>query len=74
MLSFSTNVPQKQETTQKYQKQISSVCRKFSAQTSRDRLTNLETSNSKTHKTKVVGLLFLFPLDIWIAYFGSGRY
>ena len=36
---------------------------------STNRLTNLETSNAKTHNTKLVGL-FLFLLDIWIKYFG----
>ena len=51
-------------------KKFSSVYHRFSALTSTDCLTNLETRNSKTQNTKVVGLLFLFLLDIWIAYFG----
>jgi hypothetical protein len=66
---FSTKVPQKQETTQEYQKQFSYVCDIFSSLTSTVCLTNLLTFNAKTHNTKVVGLLFIFLLDIWIAYF-----
>jgi hypothetical protein len=33
-------------------------------------LANLATANAKIHNTKVVGLLFIFVLDTWIAYFG----
>jgi hypothetical protein len=51
-------------------KNFSSVCHRFSVLTSTNCLTNLGNSNAKTHNTKVVGLLFVFPLDIWIAYFG----
>jgi hypothetical protein len=46
------------------------VCHKFYALTSTVCLTNLKISNAKTHNVKVVGLLFLFLLDIWIDYFG----
>jgi hypothetical protein len=66
--SFFTRVPQKQDITQEYKK-ILSICHTFYALTSTNCLANLKTSNSKTYNKKVVGLLFLFLLDIWIAYF-----
>jgi hypothetical protein len=50
---------QKQDITQEYQKKFLYVCHKFYALTSIDCFTNLETSNAKTHTTKVAGLLFL---------------
>jgi hypothetical protein len=52
VLFFSTKVLQKQETTQEYQKQFSSVCYIFSALTSTNCLPNLETSNTKKLKTQ----------------------
>jgi hypothetical protein len=70
VLFFPIEVSQKQETTQEYQKQFSSVCCIFSTITSIGCFINLETSNAKIHNTKVVGLLFIFVLDTWIAYFG----
>jgi hypothetical protein len=70
ILSFFTKVPQKQDTTQEYQKKISSICYRFFALTSIDCLTNIATSNVKPQNTKVVDLVFLFLFDIWIAYFG----
>jgi hypothetical protein len=49
-------------------KKISSIYHSFFALTSTDYFTYLDTSNTKTHDTKVVGLSFLFLLDIWITY------
>jgi hypothetical protein len=55
-------------------KKFSSVCHRFSSLTSTSCLTHLGTSNAKTHNTKVVGLIFLFLSDIWIAYFGKSKW
>jgi hypothetical protein len=70
MFYFSIKVPQKQETTQEYQKQFSSACYRFAVLTSIDSSSNLKTSKANNHNMKVVGLLFIFLLYIWIAYFG----
>jgi hypothetical protein len=51
-------------------KKISYVCYIFFALTSTDCLINIGTSNAKTHNTKLVGLFFIFILEVWIAYFG----
>jgi hypothetical protein len=67
---FLIKVSQKQETTQEYQKQFSSVCYRFAVLTSIDSSSNLKTSKANNHNMKVVGLLFIFLLYIWIAYFG----
>jgi uncharacterized membrane protein len=74
IFSFFTKVPQKQDTTQEYQK-ISSVCYRFSALTSTYCLTNIATSNAKTHNTKVIDLLFYIFLiyELTILDNGNGR-
>jgi hypothetical protein len=54
LYSVFTRVPQKQDIRQEYQKKFSSVSHRFSALTSIDFFTNLETSNAKPHNTKVV--------------------
>jgi hypothetical protein len=62
-------VPQKQDTTQEYKKFLF-VYYIFSAPTLTDGLANLATANAKIHNTKVVGIVFIFLLDIWNASFG----
>jgi hypothetical protein len=66
---FFSQVTQKQDITQEYQ--INPVCLShiFSL-TSTECLTNIGTSNAKSHNTKLVGLFFIFILDVWITYFG----
>jgi hypothetical protein len=49
---------------------FSFICYRFSALTLAYCLTNLAISNAQTHNMKVIGLLFLFLLDIWNASFG----
>jgi hypothetical protein len=46
-------------------KKFSYVCHRFSALSLIDCLANLETSNAKTHNTKIIGIIFLFLLDIY---------
>jgi hypothetical protein len=71
-LPFYILVFHKSATKTRYNTRVSKnilICLSHFFLISTNRLTNLETSNAKTHNTKLVGL-FLFLLDIWIKYFG----